>query len=82
MAVTITVNTINRCAGGGHFFVNLTVNGVVRNEILTRDELDVDPNEAGIRDCFLQRLRSYCRENNLTTYAQIKNAVEGKTVKL
>jgi hypothetical protein len=64
----------------GHLVVRGTVAGTERDIHITRDELQLEPDE--IRDAFVARLRSFAKENGYTTVAQVRNNLPGKVFHL
>jgi len=82
--MTFSIIAISRCSGTNH----ITVGGTVAGEAVTRmyqasdftsDEWD---NFKGVELAILSRLKSYCKENGLNTFTEIKNGLEGKTFKV
>lgn len=81
--MTILVNTLTRCAGQGHYTVNVTIGGQTFDVSATLQDMQVDfstweeAKQAGI-----DRLRSAAKEANAVTFAQVRTALEGKTFKI
>jgi hypothetical protein len=83
--VTFTINSITRCAGGGHYDVTITLgNGQSGTLHTTKDELAGDPpaSIAEARDAVLDRIRSALKEANAATWANIQSALVGQTFKV
>jgi len=76
----VTINSITRPTGCDHYTVNVTMGGTAKDFIIHKQDILDDPGSAF--DAALQRLRSYCKENSLSTFSAIKTALEGKTFQL
>lgn len=83
--MTFLVNSLTRCAGQGHWRVNITVtNGPTLTIATTPEEMVFDPlaNLADTRELVLARVRSAAKEAGASTFAASKTAVEGKSFQL
>ena len=68
------------CAGGSHFRITGDVDGVSRTIELNIPMLAEEPES--IESAFILRLRSFVKENNITTRLQFKTLVELATFKI
>jgi hypothetical protein len=76
-----TIGTITRCAGGNHWHVPVTVNGVSHVLRTTTAELkDAGPDSLGeARSSVISRLRSALLEAGAETFPQAGAALNNKT---
>lgn len=80
--MTFTINTITRPAACDHFHFNVTINGTTKTVVVRRqDIMEREPDE-NFEELTFAHIRSHLKENNITTLAQAKTALEGKTFKL
>lgn len=79
-----TINALNRCDGGNHIFLTLTLGGGTHTFTLEQSDLDLDPpdNLSEAREMIMTRLRSAIKEAGATTPAQIRIALLNKTFKV
>lgn len=84
MTITIPIGGLTRCAGGGHIFLQFSVNaGPMRMAVLNRDALLEDTDDPDCqRSVLVARLMAELKEHDLTTWAQIKAGLEDKTFKV
>lgn len=79
--MTITIVSITRPTACDHYHVTYTVNGgAERTRVIHRRDITDDPDSPEER--FIDRLRSYVKENNLSTFAQVRNGIEGRTFQI
>jgi hypothetical protein len=78
--MTFTITEITRCAGLNHYRCVVTVNGVQRNIVVTKDDLGLEPDE--VEMSFLARIRSAVKEAGAITYAQARTALINKEFQL
>jgi hypothetical protein len=79
---TVVISSVTRCAGGGHVKISGTLDGIPKTLGITSEELLNYFSERTTEDRVLARLYYDIAENNLTTPAQIKNRLEGRTYKI
>lgn len=76
----VVINTITSPGSCGHVEINVTVGGSSRTYKVLRSEVLADP--ASYEDAFLAVVRHVCKTEGYNTALQIKNGLEGRTVKL
>jgi hypothetical protein len=82
--MTFTTGTASRCAGGNHYEIPVTVNGVTETLQFKKaeiDDLDID-NKEEFRQVVARRLKSAILEANATTLPQQSAAISNKTFKV
>ena len=83
MALTLNLTFGSACSGGGHFSATGTLSsGQSRTLALTKGELHVAPTSDEIEAFLSVLLKLYVRQLAGTTAAQIKTALEAKTLNL
>jgi hypothetical protein len=82
-----TVGTLTRCAGQGHIDIPCTVTepaqfaGMVVVLKVNAGDLDLErPTLEELKDLMLQRCVSAKKEANASSFAQVRTALEGKTL--
>lgn len=83
MDITITIT--GTCAGGGHVFVDVTKDGVKRQEVFERGRLLEEGDDFIVEDerkAIFKEIKRQAREAGVKNFAQLKTLCTDLTIKI
>jgi hypothetical protein len=78
--MNVLINTVSSPNSCNHVNVTVTVNSVSRTYQILRQDVTKEPED--LEAAFIAIVRHICKTEGYTTALQIKNGLEGLTVKL
>lgn len=79
---TVIIESMVKCAGGRHAKITGTIDGAPKTLVVDLVNLSNWYNDVILEQRFWDAVYFLATENNLTTFAQLKSFLEGKTIKI